>query len=215
MQSGVSVTGNNITGTLLYQDDPTKALVHDWGEGYFLALKFSGFSEGLTYEDVQVGLDPSEGSGLVTLDSDCNGVFKITNKDTQVLKVVQTNGDIVSTQTFDLSGLTLGPTANSISPATATFDKNESGANHKDLVFTVTPANPNATISKLYGQGGYSDEIPKIVDETTIWSLDDSGLQLTYSGITFAGTPTGTYSLFVLLTDDTTANFTIVVEDTT
>ena len=101
------MTGNAITGTLLPQTDGTKALVHDWGEGYFLALKFSDFSTGLTYADVQVGLDPSEGSGLVTLDNDCNGVFKITNKDTQKLKVVQTDGTWTKTQVFDLSGLTL------------------------------------------------------------------------------------------------------------
>lgn len=108
MQSDVAVSGNKVTGTLLKQTDKTKALVRDWGEGYFLALKFSGFTTGLTYEDVQVGLLPSEGSGMLTLDADQNGVFKITNKDIQRLKVVQRNGNAKYVQYFDLSGLELG-----------------------------------------------------------------------------------------------------------
>lgn len=40
-------------------------------------------------------------------DPDKNGVFKITNKDTQVFKVVATNGTNESVMTYDLSGLTL------------------------------------------------------------------------------------------------------------
>ncbi len=107
MQSGISVSANAITGTLKKQTDATKALVNDWGEGYFLALKFSNFPEGVTYSDIQVGLVPSAGAGLATLDSDCNGVFKITDKDTQRLKVVYLNGGETVEQLYDLSGLTL------------------------------------------------------------------------------------------------------------
>ena len=106
MQSSVAVSGNAITGTLTKLT--SGQLVTDWGEGYFLALKFDDFSEGLTYEDVQVGLSPTEGSGLVTLDSDQNGVFKITNKDEQKLTVLQAKegvGRLI--EFYDLSGLTL------------------------------------------------------------------------------------------------------------
>lgn len=35
------------------------------------------------------------------------GVFKITDKDTQVFKVVSTDGTTTKTQSFDLSGLTV------------------------------------------------------------------------------------------------------------
>lgn len=60
-----------------------------------------------------MGLDPSQGSGLVELDEDMNGVFKITSTD-QKLKVVQINGGVSDTQTFDLTGLTLTPAVPSV-----------------------------------------------------------------------------------------------------
>ena len=100
------MSGNAITGTLTKLT--SGQLVTDWGEGYFLALKFSEFTDGLTYEDVKVGLAPTEGSGLVTLDSDQNGVFKITDKNTQKLAVLQEKegvGRLI--EFYDLSGLTL------------------------------------------------------------------------------------------------------------
>ena len=106
MQSDVEVSGDAITGTL--NKLTSGQLVNDWGEGYFLALEFDDFSDGLTYEDVKVGLHNSAGSGLVTLDSDKNGVFKITDKENQKFMIVQTDGNGVEhTQYFDLSGLTL------------------------------------------------------------------------------------------------------------
>lgn len=62
------------------------------GDGYFLALKFSNFASGLTYANVKVGLVPSStGMALQTLDSDCNAVFKITDKNTQKIKIVQSD----------------------------------------------------------------------------------------------------------------------------
>lgn len=82
-------------------------MVTDWGEGYFIGLKFDDFSTGLTYNDVQVGLNPSEGSGFVTLDSDKMGVFKITDKNAQKLGVIQTTATSSRTDYYDLSGLTL------------------------------------------------------------------------------------------------------------
>lgn len=106
MQSGISVTANKkITGTLTKLT--SGQLVTDWGEGYFIGLGFDDFAEGLTYADVKVGLTPSEGSGLVTLDSDKMGVFKVTNKDLQKLTVVQQKDKAKRTDYYDLSGLTL------------------------------------------------------------------------------------------------------------
>ena len=105
MQSGVSVANGAITGTL--NNLTSGQLVTDWGEGHFIALKFDNFSSGLTYSDVKVGLHNSEGAGLVTLDSDKDGVFKITDKNNQKLMVVQSKNGATKTQYFDLSGLTL------------------------------------------------------------------------------------------------------------
>lgn len=105
MQSGVSVANGAITGTL--NNLTSGQLVTDWGEGHFIALKFGNFSSGLTYSDVKVGLHNSEGAGLVTLDSDKDGVFKITDKNNQKLMVVQSKNGATKTQYFDLSGLTL------------------------------------------------------------------------------------------------------------
>lgn len=94
-----------ITGTLKYLDSGT--IAHDWGAGNFVVLKFSA-DDWDGYTSVKVGLDPSQGSGLVELlgDPDKNGVFKITDKDTQVFKIVATNGTNESVMTYDLSDLT-------------------------------------------------------------------------------------------------------------
>lgn len=82
------------------------------GDGYFLGLKFSNFAEGLTYANVKVGLVPSAtGMALQTLDSDKNAVFKISDKDAQKIKIVQSdNAGHKNIQYLDLSGLTLEST---------------------------------------------------------------------------------------------------------
>ena len=99
------MSGGKITGTLKYLD--SGAIVDVWGAGNFMALKFSDVDEAAT--SVKVGMDPSQSSGLVELlgDPDMNGVFKVTDKDTQVFKVVTTDGTHTKTQTFDLSDLTV------------------------------------------------------------------------------------------------------------
>lgn len=111
LQSNVSIANGAVTGTLKYYSDNSKALVQDWGAGNFLAVKFTNIDSDAT--SVLVGLEPSAGSGLVELidDPDKNGVFKITDKNTQKFKVIQsTKGSdgstYTNTQTFDLSGLT-------------------------------------------------------------------------------------------------------------
>lgn len=100
-----------ITGTLKYYDDATKALVNDWGEGYFIAVGFDNFSEGLTYQNVKVGLHNSAGSGLITLDGDKDAVMHITDPVNQKIMAVQT--DPVSgkkyTQYWDLDSITYAP----------------------------------------------------------------------------------------------------------
>lgn len=106
IQSDITVTAKRkITGTLTKLT--SGQLVTDWGEGYFIGLAFDDFSSGLTYENVKVGLTPSVSSGLVTLDSDKMGVFKVTDKNTQVLTVEQTGTNGKRTDYYDLSGLVL------------------------------------------------------------------------------------------------------------
>lgn len=103
MQTSVAVANGAITGTLTKLT--SGQLVTDWGEGYFLSLKFTKNNAKIT--DIKVGLDPSVSSGLVSLDADMLGVFKITNKDAQKFVVISTDGEVSFKQTYDLSGLTL------------------------------------------------------------------------------------------------------------
>lgn len=103
LQTGVEVADGAITGTLKYVD--SGALAADWGAGYFLALKFSDADASAT--SLKVGLDPSEGSGLVELDDDMNGVFKITDKDEQVFVTRVSDSGRCTEARYDLSGLTL------------------------------------------------------------------------------------------------------------
>lgn len=99
----MAVANGAITGKLKKLE--SGQLVTDWGEGYFMALKFA--NEDISYSGIMVGLYPSEGVGMLPLDSDMDGVFKVTDKDTQMLKVVTTDGTHTQTDLYDLSGLTL------------------------------------------------------------------------------------------------------------
>lgn len=100
MQSGVTVSGDKITGTLIKQT--SGAIVSDWGEGWFIGLKFTPDSDAAT---TKVGVVPSAGTGMVALDPDNLAMFKLTSKD-QRLKVVSSRAGEEKTWFFDLSGLT-------------------------------------------------------------------------------------------------------------
>jgi hypothetical protein len=111
-QSDIAVNDGEVTGELKFIEGglaPSGPLA---GDGYFIALKFSDFAEGLTYENVKVGLVPSStGMDLQTLDSDKDAVFKITDKDNQKVKIVQAdNAGHKNIQYIGLSGLTLEST---------------------------------------------------------------------------------------------------------
>ena len=109
MQDDLAVSGGDITGTLKYLS--SGQLVTDWGEGYFIAVGFDDFSDGLTYANVKVGLHNSAGTGLVTLDSDKDAVMHITDPANQKIMAVQT--DPVSgskhTQFWSLDKITYAP----------------------------------------------------------------------------------------------------------
>lgn len=102
MQSGVTVSGNNITGTLIKQT--SGQIVTDWGQGYFIGLKFT---PDLDATVTKVGLVPTAGSGMVALDEDNLAMFKLTDITTQKLRVVSSRPGEEKMWEFDLSGLTL------------------------------------------------------------------------------------------------------------
>lgn len=101
MQTGVTAANGKITGTLHYIS--SGQIVTDWGAGNFLALKFDNIDERAT--SCKVGLEPSQGSGLVELDEDKMAMFKITDHTTQKVKIVTSDGKFTEYQTFDLSEL--------------------------------------------------------------------------------------------------------------
>lgn len=104
MQENVTVEGNKIKGKL--KPLSSGQLVTDWGEGYFLALHYT--SNDATVSSIKVGLDPSAG-GIEPqeLDPDMNSVMKITDKSSQKIKVISSNGAVTVTDTYDLSELEL------------------------------------------------------------------------------------------------------------
>ncbi len=106
LQTGLTISSDAISGTLKYVS--SGSLATTWGAGNFMALDFSGIdTTGLT--SLKVGMYPSEGSGLVEAisDPDMNGVFKVTNKDTQVFRIVATDGTQTAVKDYKLTGLTL------------------------------------------------------------------------------------------------------------
>lgn len=106
MQSDVEVHGNRISGKLKFIEgglSPDGPLA---GDGYFLALHWSNPDTNAT--SLKVGLVPSaSGMDLVECinDTDRNGVFKISDPNTQMLKMISSNASHTTQQSFDLSGL--------------------------------------------------------------------------------------------------------------
>lgn len=109
LQDNVAVDGNFIVGTLKYKEGYTGfSSDTDLQEGNFLAVQWSSPAANIT--SCMVGLDPSQGSGLVETinDPDHNGVFRIYDN-SQKFKIVQSDGTNTKTQTFSLIALTLQP----------------------------------------------------------------------------------------------------------
>ena len=109
MQSDVAVGTNAITGTLAFIEGGLSPAGYLSGDGHFLALKFST-ADWADFDKVEVGLDPSQGSGLVDVlpDPDKNGVFKITST-SQKFIVKTTAGEDIVTKEYSLAGLVLSP----------------------------------------------------------------------------------------------------------
>ncbi len=103
MQSDIAISDGAITGTLKYLSGDN-AITQVWGPGNFLCLKFPDAD--IENSTVKVGLEPSAGSGLVELDSDKNGIFKISDKNAQKFVVSITKDGETVVQRYSLSGLT-------------------------------------------------------------------------------------------------------------
>ena len=108
-QSGVNVnmSTKKITGTLKFIEGGLAPSGYLSGDGNFLALKLDVVDQS-EWTHIYVGLDPTEGSGLVDIkgDPDMVVVAKITDNTSQVFKVVlDKNGTETETE-FDLSTLT-------------------------------------------------------------------------------------------------------------
>ena len=100
-----AVANGRVTGTLTKLT--SGQLVTDWGEGYFLSLKWGTPDAKAT--SLKVGVEPSAGTGLVEAigDPDKCAVVKITNKNLQKYKFVLSDGVHSRVQELDLSGLVL------------------------------------------------------------------------------------------------------------
>ena len=109
IQTGVALTDKSFSGKLKWLDGDN-AIVNEWGEGNFLAVTFTA-ENWSAYDSVKVGLEPSQGSGMVELIGhldDLDSVFKIGNDVAQKFKVIASKaGKATLTQVYDLSGLEL------------------------------------------------------------------------------------------------------------
>lgn len=106
-QADIALEDGVFTGTLTEVEGGLSPSGPLSGTGYFLALHLDDVPE--TATSIKVGLDPSMGTGLVEIlgDPDMVVVMKIDNKDTQVFKIIITDGETTTVETYSLSGLTL------------------------------------------------------------------------------------------------------------
>lgn len=103
LQDDIVVTDNKITGKLIlnegWESGPLK------GEGYFITMTVGDVPEGAT--SVKMGLNPSQETGLVELDADLTGIYKVDDITQQVLQVQYTLDGENHVTTYDLSELEL------------------------------------------------------------------------------------------------------------
>lgn len=115
LQTGVAISGRNISGTLKYVTGYTQfSSKTSERKGHYLALSIDGTTLG-DFSSIQCGIIPSYSEpprGLVEMrnDPDKNIVIRVTNTDQIVrLKLVSADGNITEYRDYSLSGLTLEP----------------------------------------------------------------------------------------------------------
>ena len=109
LQSGITVNADSVEGTLLYVDGYTGFNASEPLEqsGNFLALDFS-----VSPTDSQVTVElvgGSKGPVQLTYPGDMFCVFRITNKDTQSIKVKAVKDGQTTEKVYSLTQLTLQP----------------------------------------------------------------------------------------------------------
>lgn len=109
IQDGVAINGTAFSGTSKYLSGDN-AITAEWGEGNFIAITFTA-DNWSAYDSVKVGLNPTQGSGMVELIGhldDLDSVFKVGDDVTQKLVIeCKKAGKPTLRQAYDLSGLTL------------------------------------------------------------------------------------------------------------
>lgn len=101
-QSDIAVADGAVTGNLKYVTGYT-AYTGDEQNGNFLVLKFTNSAA----DEIWVGLDPTNHPErpMVKLDPDGINIFRVSDKDEQIIKVDVITGGIHDGFTLDLSGL--------------------------------------------------------------------------------------------------------------
>ena len=103
LQDNVIVNDNFIQGHLNYVTGYTGFSGNpEYQSGNYLVLKFAATDGATTTVELTNAQDPK---GPITLDSDMNAVFRITNKNTQKVKVVTTLAGDTITKVYSLSSL--------------------------------------------------------------------------------------------------------------
>lgn len=105
LQSGVTISGSTISGTLNNIDGYTgfSGNVAEQS-GHYLVLRAD---TGNASDTITVELIGGTVGHPITLDSDRNIVLRIANTSTQSVKVVATDGKHTVTKSYSLTGLTL------------------------------------------------------------------------------------------------------------
>lgn len=102
----MSIGAGTVYGKLKYNDGWASGPLA--GPGYFLAIKVDNTE--LEADSIKLGLVPSA-SGMepveIVGDPDMNAVFKIADKDLQVLTVITKKGTSENTVNYSLNGLQL------------------------------------------------------------------------------------------------------------
>lgn len=102
LQENLAVENNSITGTLKYVTGYTGfSSKVEQQSGNYIAVKVT--CEGA--DEIWIGLDPSEGSGMVKVDADGIAVLRVANNNTQTLKIDCIKGGIHDGREFSLKDL--------------------------------------------------------------------------------------------------------------
>ena len=106
LQDGVNIGAGTVYGKLKYNEGWESGPLA--GPGYFLAIKVDNTE--VEASSIKLGLVPSA-SGMepveIVGDPDMNAVFKVSDKDNQVLTVITTKGGNTNTVNYSLNGLQL------------------------------------------------------------------------------------------------------------